>query len=63
MSDAPTDLEEKRADPDIVGDGKDRVLGKQRDGQIGASELLKVVLIGIPTLVAVWFLMILLGLA
>ena len=47
---------------EIAGDGKERVKGQQKDGPPPARELWRVLLVGVPVLIAVWYLMRLLGL-
>lgn len=47
---------------EIAGDGEERVKGRQKDGAPPARELWRVVLVGIPVMIVVWYLMRTLGL-
>lgn len=47
---------------EIAGDGEERVKGRQKDGAPPARELWRVILVGIPVLIAVWYMMRWLGL-
>lgn len=47
---------------EVVGDGEERVKGRQKDGPPPARELWRVFLVGVPVMIAVWYLMRALGL-
>lgn len=47
---------------EIEGDGTDRVMGRQKDGTPPARELWRVIAVGVPVMIAVWYLMRWLGL-
>ena len=44
-------------EPVIASDGSERVKGRQKDGATPARELWRVVVIGIPVLVAAWYIL------
>lgn len=48
-------MADEQTEAEVVGDGKERVAGKQRDGTPPLKELARIVVIGVPVMIIAWY--------